>query len=461
MRDIIVSLIIMALMPVCFRRPFIGLLVFSWLAYMRVQDLAWQFARGMRWSFYVFIITFAGYVVGPHKKTFFRKDPRCYWMIVLVCLVGIGIALSKYPNARQFSRYVEFVKIVFIALFTTALVTDRERLRVLMWVIAISMGFYGLKNGIWGILTLGRSQVLRGPGGMLADNNDFSLALSMGVPLLYYLGWTERRQLIKRAFWVMLPLTVVAVGLTHSRGGFLSVSTAIGIMVWRSRNRVGGLAVGFLVAICALIIAPASYTDRLMTIVDYENEGSASSRVRAWGIAIRMALGNPVFGVGFGKFKQHFLEFCNDPTPAELQYQGIIVAHNSYLQIWAECGTPAFLIYLGLILASFLTIWSVRRMAKQRYHSSWIINYANMFEASLATFMVGSMFLNRAHFDLLYHFLAIIMMFGHIATKEMLNTELYPARTAGTRGTLTHWKGGAFDRTHRRSAFDRRLVGEA
>ena len=50
MRDIIVSLLLVSLLPACYRRPFVGLCVFSWLAYMRVQDLTWGFARGIRWS---------------------------------------------------------------------------------------------------------------------------------------------------------------------------------------------------------------------------------------------------------------------------------------------------------------------------------------------------------------------------------------------------------------------------
>ena len=46
----------------------------------------------------------------------------------------------------------------------------KEHLRVLVWVIALSFGFYGIKVGLAGVLSLGRVQVLQGPGGMLEDN---------------------------------------------------------------------------------------------------------------------------------------------------------------------------------------------------------------------------------------------------------------------------------------------------
>ena len=434
MRDIIVSAILLGLMPISYRRPFVGLLVFSWLAYMRPQDLTWGFAKGIRWSFYVAVITFAGYFM-KRRGSFFVPDVRTGVFVTLALVIGVGMFFGVEVTAKQFSRYVEFVKIIGIAMFTLAVVTNRERLRALLWVIALSLGFYGVKNGVWGVLTLGQTHVLRGPGGMLLDNNDLSLALAMAVPMLFLLGWSERNELMRKAFWVAVPLTILTVGLTRSRGGFLSLSAAIGVLVWRSKNRVHGIAIASLIGMVGLIMAPPEYKERLLTILDYESEGSAQGRLRAWGIAIRMALANPFFGVGFARFGKHFVEYAEDPTAGELAGKDIIVAHNSYLQIWAECGTPAILLYFTLVLSSFLTIWKVRRQARMRYDTSWILNYATMFEASLTAFVVGSTFLNRAHFDLFYHFVAIIMAFGYIATRDM-RTGQSLQRHVGSRGRL-------------------------
>src|SRR6185295_9935010 len=143
MRDLIISAVLFGLMPACYRKPFVGLAVFSWLAYMRVQDLTWGFARGMRWSYYVAIVTFAGYLVSRERKRWFVRDPRCYVMMALTVLIGIGIVLSKQPNLKQLDRYLEYGKIVGVALFTTTIVSTKERLRVLLWIIALSFGFFG------------------------------------------------------------------------------------------------------------------------------------------------------------------------------------------------------------------------------------------------------------------------------------------------------------------------------
>jgi probable O-glycosylation ligase (exosortase A-associated) len=449
MRDLILTVVLLALLPVCYRKPFVGLATFSWLAYMRVQDLTWGFAKYQRWSYYVAIVTFAGFLVSRERKKWFERDWRNYVMMLLVAILGVGILLSREPNLRQFERYLEYGKIVAVALFTTAVVTTKERLRVLLWIIALSLGFYGLKSGIQGILQLGRTHIIRGPGGMLFDNNDFSLALSMAVPMLFHLGWTERRPEIRKVFWISLPLTVITVGLTRSRGGFLSVSAAIAVLVWRSKNRLLGMLVASVVGVAGLLAAPPEYKERLLTMLEPSKEGSAASRLKAWGIATRMATDNPVFGVGMYKFQAHYKEYDPEFRPGD----DVIVAHSSYFQIWAECGTPALLLYLTLILGSFWTCWRVRAEARRRYHTSWIINYANMFEASLAAFVVGSAFLNRAHFDLFYHWVALLIVFQVLARREMSSEIAVTTAVDGGRGELEAVRRGAYGRGGRMSGY--------
>jgi O-antigen ligase len=118
------------------------------------------------------------------------------------------------------------------------------------------------------------------------------------------------------------------------------------------------------------------------------------------------------------------------------QSEGVRVAHNSYLQIWAECGSLALGTYLLMMLLTLVGLWRIQRKARRRYFTTWITGYAVMFEATWVAFIVGSTFLNRAHFDLAYHWIALVIAFEFIADREMENTTLYPPRTGHGRGEL-------------------------
>lgn len=446
MRDILVTALVVGSFPVCFRRPFVGLLVFSVLAYMRLQDLAWGFARDQRWSFYVAILTFAGWLASRDRKLPVL-ELRTVMMGLLVLVVGMGhFFFARGDSGAAPARYSEYVKIIGISVFTTALVRTRQQLRILVWVICMCFAFYGVKAGVVGIIKLGNIYIKRGPGGMIEDNNDFALALTMSIPMLLHLGTSERRDILRKGVWLMIPLTMVTVVLTRSRGGTLSLVWCIVLLVWRSQNRLIGLLLMILAAGAAITLAPAEYKERIATIKDYRSEGSAAGRLAAWTVAGRMIMDNPVWGVGFRRFQQNYVDYEPNPTAEQLSGQVTIVAHNSYLQIWAECGTIAFGLYMGLIFLSFWDLWSLRRQARRRYHASWILSYCTMFEVVMATFLLGSVFLNRAHFDLIYHYVAIVLVFGRVARRDMADEERYPVRIGTQRaGGLVAVDQAGFD----------------
>jgi probable O-glycosylation ligase (exosortase A-associated) len=236
----------------------------------------------------------------------------------------------------------------------------------------------------------------------------------------------------------MIPLTVITVIMTHSRGGFLTLVAVLGMLVWRSRNRFAGFAVGFAVVVVAFFIVPKDYVDRIKTIGSYEQDGSAMGRLAAWKTAINMSEANPVFGVGLSLFQRNYMKYRSGE-----EHEGRRVAHNAYLQMLAECGAPALACYLFLIGATILALQRLRRDALRMYNTSWIINYATMLETSMVAFVVGSTFLNRAEFDLFYHFIAIVMSFEAIARREMAN--LLPHGDERTRsGDLRLARSGGF-----------------
>jgi probable O-glycosylation ligase (exosortase A-associated) len=449
MRDVLFTLLIFGLLPACYRRPLVGLLVFSWLAYMRTQDLCWGFARHQRWSFLIAAVMGAGFLATPRDKLF-EKDARCWAMLGLATWVSASALISAGFDDFMIKRLVEFWKIIAVSLFSTAVVRKPQHLRIMVWVIALSFGFYGIKVGLAGVLSLGRVQVLQGPGGMLEDNNDFSLALCMGLPLLIHIGASETNKHLRRGIWISVPLTAFTVIMTHSRGGFLSLAAVIFMLMWRSKNRLLAFSLGFVMCLLSLFVIPSSYIERVSTIFSseaIEADGSAQGRLAAWRTAITMSVANPVLGVGLTKFEENYNAYKTDPweTPR--------VTHNAYLQIWAESGTGALVLYVYLIAHTWWALVRLRRDAMRMYASSWIAHYAAMIEISIIAFIVGSTFLNRATFDLFYSFVALAISFEVMARAEMAGKQFVKVRRRGPGGTLTLNEGQGFDRLPRRGGF--------
>jgi probable O-glycosylation ligase (exosortase A-associated) len=442
-RDFIVLLAVLALLPTSFRRPYIGLLLFSWLAYMRPQDLCWGFARTMRLSFLVGITMIAGWWAHERgRRRFTQWDGRAIMMLVLTLLVSLSYGFAEY-HTPLFDRYfTEYLKIILVALFTIGQVDTRERFRWLAWTIALSLGFYGFKGGVFGILS-GGSQILRGPGGMLEDNNDFALALVMNVPLLYYMGLSERAtRFVRTGSLVVVFFTAIAVVLTHSRGAFLALSCTALWISWRSGKLFRAALALCVIAVSFLAWAPQSVLSRLGTIGT--EEGSAQARLTAWGVALRMIEDNPVLGVGMRNFQPRYLEYAEVKPDARVT---TYVSHNSYLQIWAESGTIAFAVYLCLLASVFVTCRRVYLMGMLRPDMAYARDYARMLEATTIGFAVGAFFLNRGHFDLIYHWFALVSALGLIASAAYVATPRATGREAGTEGVRVRmrpaWAGGA------------------
>ena len=442
MRDLLVALIVLTALPISFKRPVVGILTFSLLAYMRIQDLAWGFARFERWSMYVALVMVAGWFMQRDKQgpiwTF-----RTGLLLFMPVWIFTGLLVAIGPEAFVSAQFIEYAKIIFIAVFTTMVVRRREHLRALMWVIGGSFAFFGLKNGAATILSGGSLYIIRGPGGMLEDNNDFALALAMSIPIIAGLATSEVNPYYRRWLKLFVPFTFLSIIATRSRGGFLSAGLATFVLVWRSRNRVAGIMLMGLAGLVGLALLPAEAFERLRTLQNVSADGSAMGRLAAWRVAGNMIEDSPVFGVGFNQFQARYLDY----GVAIGTQSGTRVAHNGYLQIWSECGTPVFIAYVLLLTMSVLAIQRLRREAKRVYERSWILSYCTALEGALLTFMLGSVFLNRAHFDLIYHYFAIVMVFERIARAEMQAPLAHGVRRPGVGGTLVRREDFGFGRS--------------
>jgi O-antigen ligase len=169
--------------------------------------------------------------------------------------------------------------------------------------------------------------------------------------------------------------------------------------------------------IAFFLFAPEHVLERIATIFTQGSaDPSAHSRIITWQLAFHMIQDNPIWGVGLRNFQAYYFTYG---VPAGLVEPGTQthVAHNSYLQIWAEGGSLAFFTYLAILASVFWSCSRLRRIGLVQ-GLAWAGAYGRMLEAAIIGFMVGGMFLNRGHFDLVYHFIAIVSCCVLVAESE-------------------------------------------
>lgn len=427
MRNLLLQLVVYAALPVIPFRPFFGLLVFSWLAYMRPQDLAWGMGS-TRFSHLVALATLLGLAVavllGREKLMTFR--PQTFLLIALWAWVGLAYLRAVRPDFAV-DRFELFGKVILISLITTGMVRTYDRFRALILVIVGSLGLLGLKYAVFGLVR-GGVRFDEGPGGFMKDNNTFALAVCMALPLLWGLATVDRSRLVRMAAAGLAAFSVLTIAFTFSRGGLLALAVVASLMFFEfKRPLLGALAIG--VAVAGFFLVPTeafreSYFERASSIRSYEEDSSAMGRIREWETAGRIFRDYPLTGVGPHNLRAVYTQYSDAD-----RYK---VSHNSFLQFVVEAGLPAALLLLALLV---VTIGRMQRL-KSRTEVDWASTYARMLQISLVGFIVGGMFLDMAYFDLLYHLIGLSVCLEVAAAADQAS----PSQEVENKSELPWWK---------------------
>ncbi|HEX3556528.1 MAG TPA: putative O-glycosylation ligase, exosortase A system-associated [Thermoanaerobaculia bacterium] len=398
MRDLAIVGIVCASLPLIVYRPFFGLLVYGWLAYMRPQDMAWGLTQELPLSQWVAVALVLGLVLALGRERWLVMRLQTVLLILLVGWISLSTVMAVLPDVAG-TMYGYYWKAILISILTTGLVADRRRFRILLILITFSIGVLGAKRGLVGLM-VGGIRYYDGPGGFMSDNNSFALVLNMVIPLQVGIAMVEKEKWLRVTALVMASLCAITVLFTFSRGGFLTLACVVPALIWRQRHRLAVFALVGLVAAGVLWFTSAAfteaYTERASSISDYEEDGSALGRLNAWTTSWRVFLDYPAFGVGPNNLQIVHPRYSPDPNRFR-------VSHNAYLQVLAECGLPALVLFVAVIVSGLVALGRLRRATDL----PWVETYARMMQISILAYVVGSMFLNTAYSELIYQLVAM------------------------------------------------------
>src|SRR5262245_25308964 len=179
------------------RTPFYALLFYLWIAYFRPEQWLWyDFFSSLNLSLIVGVFVLAGTLMSGQG---IRMGTGSVLMILFLAQSLISTMLSPAFD-WAWHYWIDLAKAVIICLLIITHVRDEERLRLIIQIIAVSLGFEAVKQG-WAQLLLNPGATNANEHPMLGDNNGVAVGMLMLVSILLGLARTapgKRERLIER-----------------------------------------------------------------------------------------------------------------------------------------------------------------------------------------------------------------------------------------------------------------------
>lgn len=401
MRDILLTLVIFGSIPLILKRPYVGIVMWCFLSYMNPHRMTWGFAYNMPFAALVAGATFISLIKSNEPKRI-PLSPITVLLVFFLVWMTFSTTLALYYDDAVW-MYKRVFKIQLMNFVTLMIMVGRKRIEILVWAIVVSLGFFGVKGGVYTIVTAGSGRVWGPPGSFVEDNNTLALALLMLVPLANYLRMIAVDNRVRRVLAVSILLMVAAIVGSQSRGAFVGGLAMLFYMWIKSKSKFATAVMGIFLMALIYAFMPQSWHDRMSSIKDYRNDPSAMGRINAWWEAYNVAK-DRLTGGGYGQWtKETFALYA--PNPADVHD-----AHSIYFEALGEHGFVGLLLFLAIGIFSLRTAnWNIKHTANID-ELKWANDLSRMVFVSIIAYAAGGAFLGLAYFDLYYHLIALLLL---------------------------------------------------
>ncbi|WP_431256387.1 putative O-glycosylation ligase, exosortase A system-associated [Roseateles chitinivorans] len=413
MRDLLMLGLFMALIYKTFKDPMWGVLGWVWMGVMNPHRLAYGFAHDAPWSMVIALALFASLLVHRDKLVKFPVNAVTVLLAIWILWIGVSPLLFSFYPDKEMNFWSRAFKVLLMVLVSLLVVKRRRDLDWLVLVLVISIGYYGIKGGVFTVLSGGSARVWGPEGSFIEDNNSLALATIMTVPLIRYLQLQATKPWQRHLATVSMLLCMASAVGSQSRGAFLAIVTMSFFLWMKSRNKLP-LALVVLVALPLIFVfMPDSWTNRMETIKTYDQDSSAMGRINAWQMAWRLAIDLFPFGGGFTVAGPAvFAKYAPDPSVP-------LTAHSIYFQALGEHGFFGLAIFVGIFATTWRLASATIRAAKDLPDLQWARDLSAMCQVGLIGYATGGAFLSLVYFDLPYYLVLIVVVVNRVVAAEV------------------------------------------
>ncbi|MFN7694982.1 MAG: putative O-glycosylation ligase, exosortase A system-associated [Burkholderiales bacterium] len=417
MRDLLLGGILLFFVLAAFRKPWIGIMGWTWVGLMNPHQLTWRL-NDAPVAAAIAASTLLGLLISSDRKNFFLDRENAVFVLLTIWMgITTAFAVQFEASLHLADRVAKINLMLMVAL---VLLYSKRHMLLLTWILVLSMAWYGVKGGLFTIATGGNYRVWGPTNTYIEGNNELAVALVVTIPLMRFLQTTLTSVWAKRAMtFSMLCMAASAIG-SHSRGALLAISAMAVVMWWRSDRKLLGV-IGLIVVLLALLpLMPEHWWNRMETIKTYDEDASALGRLNAWATAFEIAKARITGGGFFTWNTAAYVMFSKDPT----QVYG---PHSIYFQMMGEHGFIGLFLYLLMWFLTFFKLGRIRKKAALQPETQWLVQLGAMGQVSLVGFAVGGAFLGLANWDLPYNIMVLaVIAWRWMDRKEWLNEKPEP-----------------------------------
>ena len=401
MRDLLIVSIVMIAAVMALKRPWIGVMLWTWLSIMNPHRFTWGFAYSAPVAAIAAASTLLGLLFTKNRQSPFQGAP-VGWLFVFVVWVNVSwlMGMDVVGDYEMWNKVMKIYLMTFVALM---ILQDRYQMMAFVWVTVGSLAILGAKGGLFTVITGGSYRVWGPPGSFIGGNNEMALALIIIIPMLHFLQLQVQSQWGRHGLSLTMLLCVAAAIGSHSRGALLAL-IAMGATFWWRSQRKGMM--GVLIAVIALALVPMmpdEWFSRMETIETYQEDASAMGRINAWIVAWEVAKTH-LFGGGMSyQHPEFFYAYGTYETTVR-------AAHSIYFQILGNHGFVGLFLFLMIWFSTYYTAGWLRKHARAIPETKWAADLGAMVQVGLVGYAAGGAFLSLPYFDLPYNMMVMVVL---------------------------------------------------
>ncbi len=435
MRDIIIAVGLIGLIPLILRRPYIGVMVWTWIAILNPHREAFGFSSQLRPNLLIVLVTLISFALSSERKAW-PGGKISIVFIVFILWTTLTSALAPDP-ATSFEFYSDFViKMTLHMVILMIVINSQHRLVSLVWCFALSLGYHAVKISLVTVksgFVIGRFTGFGPADTMIDDRNHFAVAMLMLAPILFFLWKHAANHIMRNAALAGMICCFLSVIGSFSRGGMMTMIAMLLVLWLRTKKKfvsAGVLAVG---ATLLISFAPTSFKERIGTAIDQFGESesrfadekqldeSFCLRIASWQVGWDMTMDSPVIGNGLRAIQNPNIataylreSACNNSPDYEVR-----AAHNMYVEVLSDSGFVGLGLFLTILLGSIVHCSRIIGRTKNNPDLLWAHDLMGMIQVSMVGYAIGSALLSFAYYDGFYVLMCMVVVTSRLVRERL------------------------------------------